>query len=50
MVELNLQVRGIKGLRVADASIFPQVLTANLHAACATWSDFETSQSDISLL
>ena len=31
------QVRGITGLRVADASIFPQVLTANLNAACATW-------------
>lgn len=34
VVDDHLRVRGIEGLRVADASIMPRVVSANTHAAC----------------
>jgi len=34
VVDDRLRVRGISGLRVADASIMPHVVSANTHAAC----------------
>ena len=34
VVDSSLRVRGIQGLRVADASIMPDVVNATTHAAC----------------
>jgi len=34
VVDSQLRVRGIKGLRVADASIMPEIVSGNTHAAC----------------
>jgi choline dehydrogenase len=34
VVDAQLRVRGIEGLRVADASIMPEVVNATTHAAC----------------
>ena len=34
VVDPELRVRGIDGLRVADASIMPTVVSGNIHAAC----------------
>jgi choline dehydrogenase len=34
VVDPALRVRGLKGLRVADASIMPEVVNATTHAAC----------------
>ena len=33
VVDLKLRVRGVDGLRVADASVMPTVITANIQAA-----------------
>jgi choline dehydrogenase len=33
VVDSNLKVHGIEGLRVADASIFPQLICGNINAA-----------------
>lgn len=35
VVDANLKVRGVEGLRVADGSIFPTVPTGNIQAPCA---------------
>jgi choline dehydrogenase-like flavoprotein len=32
VVDPELRVRGVKGLRVADASIFPSIVGGNTHA------------------
>jgi choline dehydrogenase len=34
VVDPQLRVRGLDGLRVADASIMPTVVNAQTHAAC----------------
>jgi choline dehydrogenase len=34
VVDARLRVRGIDGLRIADASIMPDVVGATTHAAC----------------
>jgi choline dehydrogenase len=34
VVDATLRVRGVDGLRVADASIMPDVVNAATHAAC----------------
>jgi choline dehydrogenase len=34
VVDASLRLRGIDGLRVADASIMPEVVNATTHAAC----------------
>jgi len=34
VVDSQLRVRGVQGLRVADASIMPEVVNATTHAAC----------------
>jgi choline dehydrogenase len=34
VVDPQLRVRGIAGLRVADASIMPRIISGNTHAAC----------------
>jgi choline dehydrogenase len=33
VVDQNLKVKGINGLRVADASIMPQIISGNTNAA-----------------
>jgi choline dehydrogenase len=39
VVDPQLRVRGIAGLRVADASIFPVNLNSQIHAACVVIGD-----------
>jgi choline dehydrogenase len=39
VVDPQLRVRGISGLRVADASIFPVNLNSQIHAACVVIGD-----------
>jgi choline dehydrogenase len=34
VVDEELKVIGIKGLRVADASIFPSIISGNTNATC----------------
>ena len=34
VVDAHLKVKGIKGLRVADASIFPSIISGNTNATC----------------
>ena len=34
VVDKNLKVHGIKGLRIADASIMPTLISGNTNAAC----------------
>ncbi len=34
VVDAQLRVRGVEGVRVADASIMPTVVNAPTHAAC----------------
>lgn len=34
VVDNELRVKGIKGLRVADASIMPTIISGNTNAAC----------------
>jgi choline dehydrogenase len=34
VVDAQLRVRGVAGLRVADASVMPVIVTGNTNAAC----------------
>ncbi len=34
VVDQNLKVKGIESLRVADASIFPTIISGNTNATC----------------
>ncbi|MDB2629103.1 GMC family oxidoreductase N-terminal domain-containing protein [Gammaproteobacteria bacterium] len=34
VVDTNLMVKGLQGLRVADASIFPEIISGNTNATC----------------
>jgi choline dehydrogenase len=34
VVDAELRVKGVDGLRIADASIMPEVVNATTHAAC----------------
>ena len=34
VVDASLRVKGVDGLRIADASIMPEVVSATTHAAC----------------
>ena len=34
VVDPQLRVRGVEGLRIADASVFPAPLNSQIHAAC----------------
>jgi len=34
VVDAELRVRGVAGLRVADASVFPASINSQIHAAC----------------
>jgi len=39
VVDAGLRVRGVEGVRVADASIMPEVVNATTHAACVMIGD-----------
>jgi choline dehydrogenase len=39
VVDSQLRVRGIDGLRVADASIMPTLISGNTHATCVVIAD-----------
>lgn len=39
VVDARLKVHGIKGLRVADASILPAIVSGNTHAVCVVIAD-----------
>jgi len=34
VVDTQLRVRGVEGLRVADAAVMPSLISGNTHAAC----------------
>lgn len=34
VVDQRLQVQGLRGLRIADASIMPEIVSGNTHATC----------------
>ena len=34
VVNSDLKVKGLQGLRVADASIFPEIISGNTNATC----------------
>jgi hypothetical protein len=36
VVDAGLRVRGVEGVRIADASVMPTIPSANTHAAAAT--------------
>ncbi len=40
VVDSQLRVRGIEGLRIADASIMPAITSANTHAPCVMIGEF----------
>lgn len=39
VVDANLKVYGVNGLRIADASIMPTIVSGNTHAACVVIAD-----------
>lgn len=39
VVDATLRVRGVEGLRIADASVMPDVVSATTHAACVMIGD-----------
>jgi len=40
VVDAELRVRGVEGLRVADASVMPTIPAANTNAACIMIGEF----------
>jgi choline dehydrogenase len=40
VVDANLRVRGVEGLRIADASVMPTIPSANTHAAVVMIGEF----------
>ncbi len=40
VVDAQLRVHGIAGLRIADASIMPTITSANTHAPCVMIGEF----------